>query len=218
MNLIVHACGSHKGLHSMKSMRLLGSTALLALLAACGGNGLQPLIGADATLIEAETAFGELETRATDIQVAEGDTLFVNLPTGDATYQGIISGGDGAGGVGNVTHYADLSLSTDFDTNDVTGSITNVVTDVVDFENPTGTINVTGSITDGGPNAAINFNGSGALVGTGVEADYVLLSANGGFAGTDGAAIGGNQATDINWTSGLVGGEISDGDWYAERN
>jgi hypothetical protein len=202
----------------MKSMRLLGSTALLALLAACGGNGLQPLIGADATLIEAETAFGELETRATDIQVAEGDTLFVNLPTGDATYQGIISGGDDAGGIGGVTHYADLSLSTDFDTNDLTGSITNVVTNVVDFENPTGTINVTGTISDGGPNAEINFNGSGALVGTGVEADYVLLNANGSFAGTDGAAVGGFQATNIEWTSGLVGGEISDGDWYAERN
>lgn len=204
----------------MKTTKLLGSTALLALLTACGGSdsGLQPLIGAGATLPEAETAFSELETRVSDIQFSEGDTFYVDLPTGDATYRGIISGGTGAGGSGTVTHYADLSLSTDFDTDDVTGSITNVVTNVVDFENPTGTINVTGTISDGAPIAAINFSGSGSLVGTGVEADYVLLDASGDFAGIDGSAMGGFQATDINWTSGLVGSEISDGDWYAERN
>ena len=106
-------------------------------------------------------------------------------------------------------------MSTDF--NDVTGSVTNFTTDVVDFENPMGTIDVTGTVIDGGPEAIINFSGSGILVGTGVEADYTMSTTGGNFLGSNGDAIEGSQVSNFDWTVGRVGTDFSDGDWYAER-
>lgn len=206
----------------MKFLHIFGSAIVAVSLAACSSStrGTVPLIGANATLAEAEVAFDELEASVIALSVLEGNTLEANLPAGDATYQGIISGGDGAdGGIGDVTHYGDLRLSTNFATTDVTGSITNVVTDVVDFENPTGTIDVTGNISNDGGVATIDFAGSGPLVGDGVEANYNLLGADGNFVGTDGAGIEGSQDTDFVWTLGPDVGfpDISDGNWYAER-
>lgn len=203
----------------MHYSKLILSVTALASLSACGG-GFKPLLGPDATLAEAATKFDSLETRVTDISIAEGDTLEVDLPSGSATYRGIVSGGDGTGGAGSVDHYADLKLITDFDTTDVTGSVYNVVTDEVDFENPTGTADVTGSISNDGGVATISFSAFGVLVGdNGVEAEYDMFSANGTFVGDTGAAIDGSQLTDIDWIAGPNAGNsaISDGAWYAER-
>ncbi|WP_413717761.1 hypothetical protein [Silicimonas sp. MF1-12-2] len=204
----------------MNAVKFSALTAVFALLAGCDGPGnagfgTQRLIGPGATLAEAETAFTELETRVLDVKLTEGNTQYTNLPTETVGYRGIISGGPGADGTGDFTHYADLSLSTDF--NDVTGSVTNFTTDVVGFENPTGTIDITGTVSDGAPVAVINFSGSGALIGTGVEADYTMSTTSGNFLGSDGSALEGSQESDFDWTFGRVGTDISDGDWYAER-
>lgn len=204
----------------MNAVKFSALTAVFALLAGCDGPGnanlgSQPLIGPGATIADAETAFAELETRVLDVKLADGNTSYSNLPTETVAYRGIISGGPGADGTGDFTHYADLSLSTDF--NNVTGSVTNFTTDVADFENPSGTIAITGTVSDGAPVALINFSGSGALVGTGVEANYTMSTTSGNFLGSDGTALEGSQESDFEWTLGRVGTDISDGDWYAER-
>ena len=204
----------------MKFLHIFGSTIVAVSLAACssGTRGTVPLIGAGATIAEAEVAFDELEASVIALSVLEPNTPTASLPTGNATYQGIVSGGAGAvGGSGAVTHYGDLRLSTDFATTDVSGTITNVVTDVVDFENPTGTIDVTGNISDFGGDATISFSGIGSLVGNGIAADYDILSTSGNFVGPDGAGIEGLQETNIDWTLGGAGLPVSDGIWYAER-
>lgn len=203
----------------MKLSHIFGTTLVAVSLAACGSGtrGTSPLIGPNATLAEAEAAFDEIEASVVALSVLEGNTPTASLPTGNATYQGIVSGGSGAGGSGTVDHYGDLRLNTNFTTTNVTGSITNVVTNVVDFENPTGTIGVTGNISDVGGDATIDFTASGSLIGNGIEADYDLFNATGNFVGTDGAAIEGSQDTDFDWTLGRVGSDISDGNFYAER-
>ena len=204
----------------MDMVKLFASTVIAASLAGCGGTGDTGLggsttqIGYGATLEQAETAFDELVTSVLDIKLADGATTYANLPTGPLSFNGIISGGPGEDGTGDFTHYADLNLSTDFNT--VTGSVTNFTTNVGNFNNPTGNITISGAVTDNAGVATIEFSGSGSLVGAGVVAEYSISTTDGNFLGSNGAAIEGGQESEFAWTAGRAGTEDSNGDWYAK--
>ena len=141
------------------------------------------------------------------------------LPTtGTVNYTGIIHG-DVFGGTGPaIEYFADLSLDADFDTDMIGGEVTNFVTDIAGFENPTGTAIVAGTISDMGGTAANDFSAIGTLVGTSATADYDA-DAIGFFAGDTAWAAYGTHLTDFIWTAGPNMGStsFSDGEWNAEQ-
>ena len=201
-----------------------------SILVGCGsgsGSGqseVPPLLGPGATEAEAIAAIDALEAEVDGVFRADGTTGYTALPTGSATYTGLIYGSEIAGGGGpgpDMDYTADLDLTVDFKTAGVTGQIYNFVTNVTDFENPTGTIDVTGDVGDGTPDAEISFAGIGVLTGTnGVTANYHLVRANGVFGGTDGSVMTGSQETDIEWLAGPDIGTTSwsDGGFAATRD
>jgi hypothetical protein len=179
-----------------------------------------PLLGPGATLAEATAAIDALEAEVAGV-FGDGTSEYDALTLGSATYTGLIHG-NSSGGAGPVTDYAaDLDLTVNFETDGVTGQIYNFVTNVTDFENPTGTIDVTGNVIDNVPNAGIDFTGNGLLTGTnGVTAEYDLVNAAGQFGGTDGSVMDGTHLTDFNWlTDGAsLRSSFSDGDFAATRD
>jgi hypothetical protein len=197
-----------------------------SILVGCGSGSedseIPPLLGPGATEAEAIAAIDALETEVDGVFRADGTTDYIALPSGSATYTGLIYGYENVGGGGPATDYAaDLDLTVEFDTDGVTGTVYNFVTNVTDFENPTGTIDVTGNVTDNVPNAGINFTGDGLLTGTnGVTAEYDLLGAGGAFGGTDGSVMDGTQATNFNWLTGpdAATQSFSDGSFAATRD
>jgi hypothetical protein len=186
-----------------------------SILVGCGsGSGdseIPPLLGPGATEAEANAAIDALETEVFGVFRADGPTDYTALPTGSATYTGLIYGSEiGGGGSGpNMDYAADLDLTVDFATDGVTGQVYNFVTSITDFNNPAGTIDVAGDVFDGTPHALISFSGNGLLTGTnGVTAEYVV-DANGEFGGTDGSVLAGSQATNFNWQTGPDAGTES---------
>jgi hypothetical protein len=186
-----------------------------SILVGCGSGSedseIPPLLGPGATEAEAIAAIDALETEVDGVFRADGTTDYTALPTGSATYTGLIYGSEiGGGGSGpDMDYAADLDLTVDFATYGVTGQVYNFVTSITDFNNPAGTIDVTGDVTDGGPDALISFSGNGLLTGTnGVTAEYVV-GANGEFGGTDGSVLAGSQETNFNWQTGPDAGTES---------
>jgi len=185
------------------------------------------------TLEEARTTFINLGLEALDVYDTEGATLLEDLPTdlpGDeATYTGMISGGDDAPGSdgaaepqGDVTHYANLSLTVNFADNTLTGEATDFVTNVEGFENPTGTVDIDGDILSVGDFAGIDLSGIGLLEQGDSTANWEISTSpdEAGFAGADGRVLGGYQITDIDWLEGpnAETTDISDGLFAAERD
>ena len=110
--------------------------------------------------------------------------------SGSGTYRGAITGW-AAGGI-PIDYVADLTMDVDFRDHDVSGEITNMVTDgVAGFAHPNGGIGLYGDIVRDAEGAArIVLDGSGTLRGPGMEAG-VRVDGAGAFVGADGRAMRG---------------------------
>ena len=195
------------------------ATAAASLLSGCTGATF--LLGGGISIADAEAAELALIDRVDDILVAEGDTLTAELPVaGTASYVGIIHGMDGGGGTGpDMVYYADLAVDVDFATDTLDGTVTNFVTDVAGFENPSGSAAVAGTVFDNGGTAGIGFTAAGTLFGTTGVADYDTTTTSGTFAGDSAQAAYGDHISDFAWTAGpnLGTTSLSDGDWNIEQ-
>jgi len=176
------------------------------------------LIGPDRSFREA-LAIGEAQWRRVGaIEAAEGVTRWVELPaSGTGEYRGVVTGW-ASGGV-PVDYVADLALEVDFGRRDVSGSVSNFVTDgVAGFHRPDGRIGLSGVVArDGRGDARIVVDGSGLLRGPGIEADYAFDGA-GSFVGDRAQGVRGGHATDFLWRRGYLEGTVSrsDGVFSAE--
>ena len=191
------------------------------LLAACGGTD-NDLIGPGATFGQALLANNALEDRVDDIRLLEDETLIGQLPTdGIATYHGIVNGyyEDGSPDGPPLDHFADLTLQTNFNSDQVTGSVRNMVTDLAGFQNPTGTVNVTGTIFPNGGLADLQFSGTGTFQQGSNITDYSIATTSGTFVGDTAQAASGTHLSTFVWTNGLYDEttSFSDGDWNVER-
>jgi hypothetical protein len=138
------------------------------------------------------------------IAAAEGPTRWVDLPaSGTGEYRGAVTGW--ANGGIPIDYVADLALDVDFRGREVSGAVTNMVTDgVAGFAHPNGRIGLFGVIARDDRGAArIVVDGSGTLRGPGMAA-AVRLDGAGGFEGADGRAVRGTHATDFVWTQGYL--------------
>jgi hypothetical protein len=200
------------------------ATAAALLLSGCANGPLTGiLLGGGVTIAEAEAAELALIDRVDDILAAEGDTLNAELPVvSTGSYNGIILGFDSAGGGGggpDMVYYADLSVDVDFTNDTLDGEVTNFVTDVSGFQNPTGTALVTGTIGAGGGGfAELDFTATGTLVGPTATANYSATSTSGNFAGDSAQAAYGSHETEFIWIVGpdTATTSYSDGDWNIE--
>ena len=176
------------------------------------------LIGPDRSFGEA-LAIGEDQWRRVGaIEAAEGRTRWVELPvSGSGDYRGVVTGW--AGGGVPVDYVADLALEVDFRRRDVSGAVSNFVTDgVAGFRHPDGEVRLSGIVArDERGEARIVIDGSGLLRGPGMEAEAVLDGA-GHFVGDGAEAIRGGHATDFLWRRGYLEGTVSrsDGVFSAE--
>jgi hypothetical protein len=112
-----------------------------------------------------------------------------------------------------VDYVADLALDVDFRGREVSGSLTNMVTDgVAGFTHPDGRIGLHGVVArDDRGGARIVVDGSGMLHGPDLAAT-VRLDGAGGFVGEGGKAVRGTHATDFEWRHGFADGMISRSD------
>lgn len=196
-------------------INLIPALAAPIFFAACSAD---PIIGSDTNLAQAQVNADEfmMETQARLDEMSE--TAFASLPAGEsASYYGIVHGERGSfGGGPDIAHYADVSVSVNFETTDVNGSIFNVTTDMPGFEKPTGSVTISGYFEDDEGDVYFYADGSGSLTGTEMTADYELLSFDGYFYGENGEIIQGSSTVDFNWTSGAHNGTTSwsDGEFY----
>ncbi|MGI9393640.1 MAG: hypothetical protein ACR2OY_03255 [Boseongicola sp.] len=200
---------------------VFAAVAAALLLTGCSSSAFGFLLGGGISIADAEAAELALIDRVDDILIAEGDTLTAELPVaGTARYIGIIHGMDGGGGTGpDLVYYADMYVDVDFATDTLDGEVTNFVTDLAGFENPTGTAVVAGTIGDNGGLAGIDFVAAGALSGTTGAADYSTSTTSGTFAGDTAQAAYGDHISDFMWVAGpnITTNSISDGDWNIEQ-
>ena len=199
----------------MRPAYLLG---FLVSLAACGPTGDGLLLGADRSFAEAEAIFDALDGRVGDVAAAEGKTPYIERPAGAVSYVGVSSGYTHFGDGPAVDYFADLSLTVDFASTDVTGTMTHFVTDLAGFEHPDGAIDITGGIYADAGNTGIAIDAYGEL-STAAHSAYIEFSADGEIYGTAAGAMSGNQSTEIGWLTGTYAGQstYSDGQWQAEQ-
>ncbi|NNE80952.1 MAG: hypothetical protein HKN18_11845 [Silicimonas sp.] len=191
--------------------------SLAAVLAGCsttttpGSKGVSPLVAA-----ANEEAAATM--RIDNLFAAEGTTQQTELPTGNATYEGLVHGDTGGGSGPDLEYYADLTLEVDFDTDGITGTVDNVRTDLGGFITPSGSAPVTGSVSMAPGDAELSFAATGTLTGVDRTATYDL-NADGDFIGDTAQAARGTHTTDFIWTAGPDTGDTSwsDGDWLAEQ-
>ena len=177
------------------------------------------LIGPDASFGSAIRIAEDQWDEVNGIALSEGATRFADLPaSGSGTYRGAITGW-AAGGI-PIDYVADLTVDVDFRDLDVSGEITNMVTDgVAGFTHPNGRIGLYGDIVRDAEGAArIVLDGSGTLRGPGMEAG-VRVDGAGALVGEDGRAMRGGHATYFTWTQGYLEQTVSqsDGVFSAER-
>ncbi len=201
------------------ALHLSGIVGTLLALAACGGSGAGQL---GRTFSETVDAEANLVARVDDILVNQGTTDFADLPGGTATYKGFIHGFDVSSGFPtgpDLEYYADLRLNTNFNSRTLTGSITNMVTDLSGFTSPSGSATVNGNITNVGGTANLDFTGSGTFSQGIRRADFGTDSTFGTFVGTAPRAAFGDHESEFDWTAGPDRGDLSfsDGDWNVER-
>jgi hypothetical protein len=189
------------------------SVWVVAVLAGCAAPADEAaLIGPDADFGSAMRIAEDQWDEVNGIAVAEGATRFVDLPaSGSGTYRGAITGW-ASGGI-PVDYVADLTVDVGFRDRDVSGEITNMVTDgVAGFAHPNGRIGLYGDLArDANGDARIVIDGSGTLRGPGMEAE-VRVDGAGSFVGEDGRAMLGRHATDFAWTQGYLEETISKSD------
>jgi hypothetical protein len=185
--------------------RLTAVLGLGAFLAACDAPGDDDaLIGPDRSFGSALSIAEAQWNEVGGIAAAEGPTRWVDLPaSGSGEYRGAITGW-AAGGV-PIDYVADLALDVDFGRREVSGAVTNMVTDgVAGFTHPDGRIGLHGVVAPDARGAGrIVLDGAGTLRGPGMAAD-VRIDGAGGFQGTDGRAVRGTHATDFAWTQGYL--------------
>lgn len=206
-------------------MRIFVIFAVGFSLTACGGGGSssgnKPVIVGQGDSFEdawaAAVAFGE--NIQTPIFEEEGVTAYADLPSdGTANYAGGVTGLDEGGTSGSpaIDYVANLDLTVDFETKEVTGTISDFVTSLAGFENPEGEIDVTGFIFDDGDDAGIEIDADGELTSATATATYGF-SGDGVFAGNDARTMGGPGTTDFTWIFGPDTGttSFSDNGWGA---
>lgn len=226
---------------------ILAATALSACVSATSApsyedtyQSYEPLARAVAELSETCDANGA--------NCVPNNTLFANLPSsGPGKYSGLLlskehcsTGSSPSCSGPKVEYLAKLSLDVNFVDQTLTGSLSNFVTKLANFKNPTGTINLTGGICDNGTQGAdacdgsapdglayIVFEGGGELIGAnGNVAFYWLksgspsganLGADGALGGNSGQVMAGDFGSDFQWLAGTYIGTISgsDGEWVA---
>ncbi|MDD9923148.1 MAG: hypothetical protein OXQ92_12865 [Boseongicola sp.] len=192
---------------------LLGSVALAGCTAGGG------LLGTNVGFDNAEAAQLAQENDIILLQVNEGDTLSAEIPlAGNATYSGFVHGYNGGGTGPDLEHFGELDMTVDFNTETISGTISNVYTDLPGFLAPSGTAIVTGTIDNTLDGGDISIDALGTLVGTGATADYDF-SGNGDFIGDTAQAAIGSHTTDLIWIGGPDTGttSFSDGDWTGEQ-
>jgi hypothetical protein len=195
-------------------MRLIAAALGAGLaLAGCEETATgEPLIGPDRSFGAALEIGAAQWEEVGDLADMEGRTRWVELPaSGSGDYRGVVTGW-ASGGV-PVDYVADLALEVDFDRREVSGSVENLVTEgVAGFGHPDGQVPLSGVVArDAEGNARIVVDGSGLLRGPGMEAT-LALDAAGSFAGDEGQALFGQQATDFVWTRGYLEGTVSRSD------
>jgi hypothetical protein len=170
------------------------------------------LIGPDASFGSAIRIAEDQWDEVNGIALSEGATRMADLPaSGSGTYRGAITGW-AAGGI-PIDYVADLTVDVDFRDRDVSGEITNMVTDgVAGFAHPNGEVGLYGDIVrDANGDARIVIDGSGTLRGPGMEAG-VRVDGAGAFVGADGQAMLGGHVTDFAWTQGYLVDTVSQSD------
>jgi hypothetical protein len=196
------------------------AAALAAAVAGCEApEDEDALIGPDASFWSAIRIAEDQWDEVNGIALSEGATRFADLPaSGSGTYRGAITGW-AAGGI-PIDYVADLTVDVDFRDLDVSGEITNMVTDgVAGFTHPNGRIGLYGDIVRDAEGAArIVLDGSGTLRGPGMEAG-VRVDGAGALVGEDGRAMRGGHATYFTWTQGYLEQTVSqsDGVFSAKR-
>jgi hypothetical protein len=190
-----------------------GIWVLAVVAAGCApSEDAEALIGPDRSFDAAIGIAAAQWDAANRITAAEGATRFADLPvSGSGTYRGAIAG-RAAGGL-PLDYVADLTLDVDFRDQRISGDVTNMVTDRTDgFRHPAGMIRLYGDIVRGtSGEARIVIDGSGTLWGPGIETN-VWIDGAGAFAGVDGRAMQGRQATDFEWIRGYPEGALSRSD------
>ena len=193
-----------------------GIGAALAICSAVAGCGSaedeDALLGPERSFEEA-VEIAEAQWREVgDIEALEGPTRWIDLPvSGSGDYRGVVTGW--ANGGVPIDYVADLALEVDFDRLDVSGKVSNMVTDgVAGFSHPDGEIALDGVVArDGLGGARMVVDGSRRLRGPGMEAT-VTIDGAGAFVGDGAAAIRGRHATDFTWTRGYLEGTTSRSD------
>lgn len=225
----------------MRSFSILAPVIAAAALSACVSATSVPSFEA------VEQTYIPLAETAVVIANSQGNTLYSNLPDGTGIYKGLILGNvlchagndpDNCSGPA-VEYLAKLVLNANYDSQEVTGSLSEFVTKLANFKNPTGTILLTGSICDNGTLGSdacdgsapdglvyITLEGGGKLFGANENiAQYWFkagspsgadLGADGAFGGDTGQVIAGNFGSDFQWLEGIyIGISGSDGQWVA---
>jgi hypothetical protein len=188
-------------------------TRILALslctgVSACGSETVDEqelLIGPNRSYEEAVSIAKTLRVDVLEIAETEHSTRLSEMPvSGTAQYRGVINGRAEEGFP--IDYVADLALEMEFDAGDVSGKVSNFVTDgLPSLTHPNGEIDLEGSIswdrrTD---QAYADFNGSGPLEWPGQVA-IVTVDAGGTFTGDEAQAIIGGNATEFRWTGGFL--------------
>ena len=181
------------------------------LLAACGGGGGAPILGADATYDEAEVAYAELFDEVDVIFQREGVLQTVDAPNAVKTYSGLVigEGSDFPFDGPTIGYAANLELEVDFNLGDIEGELTNYTTNLAGFTNPEGTMNLVGGLgTDIDGFTSANFGGSTTLTNGAVSADASVFG-EGNFTAGGAEAAFGFVFSDFVWVTGPDAGTTS---------
>ena len=197
----------------------LGFVCVAAMVSACGvETGLQVgasevesvgqnYVGGHATESEAQADILSLVSDVDDVFNTQGVTPYATMPTGSATYSGVVTGEHRDDG--SITYAADMRLQVNFDNDSVYGDIRNFLTNVDGFGQPTGTIPLTGLVSDVGGDATIEINGMGTLAQGSISATHSMQSEYGYFGGPEADAIAGGHDAEFNWVGGDLDGDTS---------
>lgn len=200
----------------MKPSRILFGLLIAAAVGGCTGSTGN--IGTNVGFNNAEAAALALENEVIAAQLAEGVTTSAEMPISDVvTYDGYLHGYVGGGSGPDFEHYASLEMTADFGAETISGSVTNMYTDLPGFLTPLGTATVTGTLDDSVDGGDIEFTATGTFVGTDRTADY-LTTADGDFIGDTTTYAFGDHTSDFDWVTGPDAGDtsFSDGEWSVQ--
>lgn len=184
----------------------------VATLSACGSSSNDE----PPTFAAYDSAFATLDADA----AAEANTPESGIPPGQVEYEGVARGTLVLAGRTDYEILGDLEMRADFDSDAVTGSITDFVTS--DDEAVAGTLDLSdGQVGRGVTAGVIAVDATGTLtdpLGRDVEVDADML---GRLRGADGAFVTGTFDGDLSSTDGTgatITGDIRNGSFAAERD